>query len=431
MIGLNIIKPTINPTFFYGEIVGYQFTGEVSKDRNTYRIRFSLFFKSGDVYKTQKGGYKTKADAIKAKEILIADLVRNDYIPFNYTLEEFCNFWLYHHMLKENKIAYNTYYSYYNILYNYLIPNIGGNKQLMSITSEDLIDVYRQIKYESIKGYYLKTVKNLFSFAVSNHYIRYNPSLVTYEILKSNVKSSHKRDVPHFSVEHVRFLLYTCKENFPDMYIPVLLSLCIGTRISETLALKYSDIDFNHERIYVSKQIGRSLTIADTEIRKTTAILDPKTQNGIRCIPVSRWVLDELLIQKVNYENNKKNIRNFNDTDLICCHIDGRPYHRKAFQKSFHELLKMCGLPDIHWHDMRHIYASLLKNNKVNMKAISEFLGHHSPEFTDAVYTYCEEIAYDCTVLQEIWQAFEICRTINEQKRANFVLDIPLSGNEI
>ena len=46
----------------------------------------------------------------------------------------------------------------------------------------------------------------------------------------------------------------------------------------------------------------------------------------------------------------------------------------------------MCGLPPIHWHDLRHMYASVLKNNAVNMKAISEFLGHASPDFTEEVW---------------------------------------------
>ena len=38
------------------------------------------------------------------------------------------------------------------------------------------------------------------------------------------------------------------------------------------------------------------------------------------------------------------------------------------------------------------------------MKAISEFLGHASPDFTEEVYVYQEEIAYDCTMLEEVWE---------------------------
>ena len=42
------------------------------------------------------------------------------------------------------------------------------------------------------------------------------------------------------------------------------------------------------------------------------------------------------------------------------------------------------------------------------MKAISEFLGHASPDFTEEVYVYQEEIAYDCTMLEEVWKLSKI-----------------------
>ena len=38
------------------------------------------------------------------------------------------------------------------------------------------------------------------------------------------------------------------------------------------------------------------------------------------------------------------------------------------------------------------------------MKAISEFLGHSSPAFTEEVYITQKEIAYDCSILAEIWE---------------------------
>lgn len=75
----------------------------------------------------------------------------------------------------------------------------------------------------------------------------------------------------------------------------------------------------------------------------------------------------------------------------------------------------MCGLPDIHWHDLKHIYASTLKNNAINMKAISSFLGHASPEFTNEVYVHQKEIAYDCSMLQEEWLKF--CPSRKKRKK--------------
>ncbi len=161
------------------------------------------------------------------------------------------------------------------------------------------------------------------------------------------------------------------------MYIPLLLSLTAGTRISETIGIKYSDVDFTSNTIYIDRQLGRSLkNEADNNL--ITQQLEAKTPNGIRSIPIPDWVADELIVRRAWYERQKLFVPNFCEMDYICCHCDGTPFHRKSFSDDFYKLTCMCGLPPVHWHDLRHMYASVLKNNAVNMKAISEFLGHAS-----------------------------------------------------
>lgn len=49
----------------------------------------------------------------------------------------------------------------------------------------------------------------------------------------------------------------------------------------------------------------------------------------------------------------------------------------------------------------------MLKNNSLNVKAISKFLGHARPEFTEDVYITQKEVAYDCTVLEKYWNRMQ------------------------
>lgn len=72
------------------------------------------------------------------------------------------------------------------------------------------------------------------------------------------------------------------------------------------------------------------------------------------------------------------------------------------------------------------MYATMLKNNAVNMKAVSEFLGHASPDFTEEVYVYQEETVHDCSILAEVWET--IRPGTSEVK--NEVLTIPFIRNE-
>ena len=136
----------------------------------------------------------------------------------------------------------------------------------------------------------------------------------------------------------------------------------------------------------------------------TTQEIKPKTRRSTRTIPLPDWVANELILKRAWYEKKRNEIIPFHDDDYICCRENGLPISRSHLGKHLHGLLAACELPDLHWHDLRHIYASTLKHSDINMKAVSEFLGHASPAFTEEVYITQKEIAYDCSILNEVWK---------------------------
>lgn len=261
-----ISKPELNPTFFYGPIISYEFHGDISKDKGKFRFRFTLTFKSGDVYSTQKSGFKTEAEARKGKEVLIAQLVKNEYIPFEYTVKEVFDYWLYEYMIEEKEIRYNTFESHRNVLYKHLLPSLGEKKKLKLVTIHDLEKALLSIPYPSIKEQGIKTLRQLFDFACEKHYITFNPCIAAVEHVKKTIQTKKKkRSVAPYTVAEIKHLLYTCKNNFPELYLPLLLSLTIGTRVSETIGLLYSDVDFTSNTIYIRRQLGRDIAYRGAE----------------------------------------------------------------------------------------------------------------------------------------------------------------------
>lgn len=61
------------------------------------------------------------------------------------------------------------------------------------------------------------------------------------------------------------------------------------------------------------------------------------------------------------------------------------------------------------------------------MKAISEYLGHHSPKFTEETYVYQEKTVYNCTLLSEIWKILA-SEEIDEDHVDEF--DIPFTDED-
>ena len=70
---------------------------------------------------------------------------------------------------------------------------------------------------------------------------------------------------------------------------------------------------------------------------------------------------------------------------LFCLGITGKAIARPYYY--FKKLMKKCNIDCTKhvWHDLRHTYATLLDQNNMNMKVVSEILGHYSEEFTNEV----------------------------------------------
>lgn len=54
----------------------------------------------------------------------------------------------------------------------------------------------------------------------------------------------------------------------------------------------------------------------------------------------------------------------------------------------FKRLLKVAALPDVRFHDLRHSAATVLLAAKVDLKVVSELLGHSSVVITADIYAH-------------------------------------------
>lgn len=172
------------------------------------------------------------------------------------------------------------------------------------------------------------------------------------------------------------------------------------------LAIKYADIDFSDKTLHISRQQGKeydpvSKTVISTEVKQ-------KSYSSNRYIPLPDWVVEEIIVKRAWYEKMRAENPDFHDNDYIICRENGDAYYRTYFGKLLTPLLVMCGFEHIRWHDLRHIYATTLQNNSVNLKAISEFLGYASPEFSEEVYIMKKEVVWDCTILTKNWEEIKI-----------------------
>jgi integrase len=76
----------------------------------------------------------------------------------------------------------------------------------------------------------------------------------------------------------------------------------------------------------------------------------------------------------------------YEDHGLLFCWENGRPVHPDTITRRFKKLAASAGLPEIDLHDVRHSYATLGRDAKIDWKALSKRIGHSDVAFTMKQY---------------------------------------------
>ena len=170
-----------------------------------------------------------------------------------------------------------------------------------------------------------------------------------------------------------------------EYYLVILLAVTTGLRQGEILALRKKSLDLKNCKIRVD------MTLSNVR-GKGTMLDSPKTAHSERVIDIPRYMADELLYWlKLQNEFAEKYAGIFaNNQNLLFTNSIGKPLSSVNFMhRVWHPLLKAAGINrKIVFHDLRHYHASLLLENNVNIKVISERLGHSNTSITLNIYSH-------------------------------------------
>lgn len=166
-------------------------------------------------------------------------------------------------------------------------------------------------------------------------------------------------------------------DGFPKdhrLHLLVILALRTGCRISELLALRYSDI--TKDGLKVSKQ----LYVSGSEY----AIITPKAKASIRTIPLNDDTLAEVAEHKKWHQ--REMLKNGYRSDYIFTTATGNFYHISTVRKSCNRVYKTIGVRPLGWHVYRHTFGSHLANTGVPIQTVCDLMGHESIATTAKYY---------------------------------------------
>ena len=398
-------RPEIPQEILNTEIVDWKFRDSITSDHGKYCIRYNIIFQNGKTKNVQRGGFRTKKEALQAKEQILIQLNNHTYIPYQFTVQEFFVYCLYYFLIDEIKCSYETFTSYRNIIQK-CKKVIDPNTKMIAVTRQMLVDVFLSYTYNSIRQNAYRVISAAFKVALRKNIIAVDPSVSAKEYVKKIKKDEdalmHKKRNRSFTKDELNLILHKCRETDPDLYLLLLFSAATGVRISEARAVCFSDIDYENKTVTISRQLGRGFNDQGMDPQLVARQFLPlKTKNAYRTIPLPDFLLDELILQEQKCKLKKQNDELYlKDVDFVFTTDHGYPLSRGGtIPKKFKKLLTLCGIDAslYHWHDLRHTYATLLRNE--NQKALAKIMGHRNYDFTERVYV---DTSKDIYAIEEV-----------------------------
>ncbi len=304
----------------------------------------------------RRSGYKTKQEAQAALSEVTKEITSN--IKFTelcrYYLEEHCQL----HCKDSTLTLYRGYYK--NNLTNFYFRKA---KDIQKRDIDLLILEYKRL------GLSNKTINNIigflrsvFSYGINNKWLSSNPAKEVKKLPKIT------KEIRYLTTEEMQQFLEIIK-GFPICrYAALLTDLYTGMRISELLAIEWSDIDFKNGTILVNKQFYKGRLSA------------PKTYKSTRRITIPEAVINVLKQLKAETKVLSK---------IVFCGKDGNYLNQDKFVMNwFKKAMKIMEKPEYNFHCLRHTYATYLLSNGVPIKFVQEQLGHSTAQTTLNVYSH-------------------------------------------
>lgn len=334
-------------------------------------------------------GFRTFTEAKKERESLSADLNRGYYIdPAKVTYGGYFIDWL---EGRDNieETTRDLYQSYFDKHINDKIGDIPLSK-LSALDIKKFITHLRSkgLGDESVKRIYA-TVDASLNSAEALEIITKNP---TSRIPKQEKPKVEKKEREIWSNESVKLVLSSSKGS-TRYWIAFFLAVMTGMRQGEVLALKWSDIDFERSVI----KVRRSL-------RKDTATFkNVKNESSVRVLSISPLTVAFLLEHQSIIEIEKKNMgARYSDNDLVVCSKLGTPARASKVLDIWYTLCakyKPKHEPSITFHDLRHQSASIMLNEREDIRVVSKRLGHSTVSQTLNTYSHLLPTGQESAVL--------------------------------
>ncbi len=287
----------------------------------------------------------------------------------NLLFKDLIESWL---LYKKHQVKNSTFYRYQYILNKYILEYFKN----IRVVYFEKFDFNSFIDNLSLT-LSVKTIKDI--VIVLKSILRYAEKKYKFDFALDLIS------IPKYEAEEITILSKSekiklenhCTNKNTFRSIGIIICLNTGIRIGEICALTWNDIDLKNKLITINKSLQRVYK----DKNNTKVLIDkPKSKKSIRKIPINRKlykILAEIKL-KNSYSGNEFFLTGKSDK-----YVEPRNY-QYMLKKCFQE----CNIKNYKFHILRHTFATECIEIGMDIKSLSEILGHASADVTLNKYVH-------------------------------------------
>lgn len=310
----------------------------------------------------------------KLKDAQNQKQAQNDAVRVSQTrcFAEYCGEWL---QLSRTRVKESSYIKYAGVLEKRIIPRFGAYQP--EAISSVMVEAF---SYALLHEDHLsaKTVRDVLGILQS--VMQYARSQSPEQVAKLQIvypQKDHLKTRVLSQDEQETLTKYLLQDL--DLYkFGVLLALMTGLRLGELCALRWRDVSFDENLIYVRATMQRLKKQDPDDGAKTRIIIsEPKSRKSERIVPMTNQAVALCGLYRCD------------DPDAFVLTGSATKFlEPRAMQYKLHKYVTDCNLDGVHFHTLRHTFATRCVEVDFEIKSLSEIMGHASPKITLERYVH-------------------------------------------